>query len=368
MATINTDFIHPEDVPFLIAASQQTFLREQPLKVHTYDNAVICPNGKDNGLFVADGCTPPPPQDYCDEEVVYIGILGAVWGHEITDHLGLFWYYFSSQHQALKNLKIVFTDHPAPHAAVPIKNFWALLETIGIPREQFHLLETPTRFARIHVPDPSFVSNEDFKKCYYTPEYLALLKRLPQLPAPPDINLEKIYLSRIAFNSLKDFNEKDIEKLFQKQGFTIIYPERLDFLTELAILQNCKLFASTDGSIAHNLLFCKDGTPAIICRKSRHFTVHQLLTNVLKNLNVTYIDAAFSTFLYRKNEWWDGPFFLYESNALRRFFGLPPKRFPFGKFFKYFLYYLNNTYLVWTHPIRAKLKIGTRLRRFLKKQ
>ncbi len=205
-------------------------------------------------------------------------------------------------------------------------------------------------------------------KCLrYTIEYLNLLNQLPQLPAPKNLNIEKVYFSRVAFQLRKDCNEQDVENCFKKQGFTIIYPEKLDFLTALAILQNCKVFAATDGSIAHNLIFCKNKITAIICRKSRNFTGYQITINNLKEANVFYIDTAFSPFADWNKGWVGGPFFLYETKYLRRYFGLPPKKiFPFWKFFKYCLFFVDSQFFVWSHPLRAKLQIGTRLRKLFK--
>ncbi len=313
---------------------------------------------------------PPPPQknQYDDEAVVFVGNLIACWGHEITDDLRHFWFYFDEKYANLKNLKFVFSSGLTRRIMPPSDNFFTLLETIGIPKNKLHFIKTPTIFSKVFVPDECFFSDFYAKKRFYTKEYLNLLNRLPQLPAPKNLNVEKVYFSRLAFQIKKDCNEKDIENCFKEQGFTIIYPEQLNFLDELAILQHCKIFAATEGSIAHNLIFCQNGITTIICRKiTGYFAEHQMLINQLKNANVTYIDVGFSPFLYRKNDWYSGPYFLYKTKELRRFFYLPPQKiFPFWKFFKYFMFYIDHKYFIWTHPIRRKLKIGTHLRQLLK--
>ena len=245
-----------------------------------------------------------------------------------------------------------------------------MLAALGIPREKFYLLQKTTRFKRVFVPDPSFFYDVHLKKLYYTKEFVDLFNHLPQLKAPEDLNIEKIYLSRTAFENKRDCNEKAVENRFKRQGFTIIYPEKLDFLSALAILQNCKVFAATDGSIAHNFLFCKPQTTAIILRKTRHFTEYQLAIHQIKNAKAIYIDVGFSPFLYArhgKEDWFGGPFFLYETKYLRRFFNLPAKKiFPFFKFLKYFLFFVDTQFLVWSHPLRGKLKLGTRIRSLFK--
>lgn len=49
---INTNFINPNDVPTLLAASQQSFFVEnKTLKVRVYENATVCP-GFDGNIWV----------------------------------------------------------------------------------------------------------------------------------------------------------------------------------------------------------------------------------------------------------------------------------------------------------------------------
>lgn len=363
---INTDFVHPEDAPELQKTARKTFLKNLPLRVRAFDNAVIDPN---RGVLPPFDAITPPPQ--INEAVVFIDTFGACWGHCITDHLRRLWFYFSKEHAALKNLKFIFIDSQWPRSVLTLDNFWAMLQTLGIAREKFHLLCKPTRFACVFVPDPCFFYDVHLNHLYYTKEFLDFFNKLPQLKPPPNLNIEKIYLSRTAFKNRRDCNEKDVENCFKNQGFTIIYPEKLDFLTELSILQNCKVFATTDGSIAHNFLFCQPKTTSIICRKTRHATEYQMAIHSFKNANVFYIDVGFSPFLYArhgKDDWWGGPFFLYETKYLRRFFNLPLKKtFPFLKFFKYFLFFIDTKFLVWTHHLRGKLKIGTKIRQLLNK-
>lgn len=57
---INTDFVHPEDAPELQKTARKTFLKNLPLRVRAFDNAVIDPN---RGVLPPfDAITPPPPR------------------------------------------------------------------------------------------------------------------------------------------------------------------------------------------------------------------------------------------------------------------------------------------------------------------
>ena len=58
---------------------------------------------------------------------------------------------------------------------------------------------------------------------------------------------------------------------------------------QIAIIRNCKCFATTEGSISHNVIFCKPKTDVIIVRKVNRLNYHQLIINEVANVNITYI-------------------------------------------------------------------------------
>lgn len=161
---MNTDFVHPKDAPKLQAAAQQDFLKaDAALKVRVFENAVVSPFNQNGDIYVdkallsaAGNGFVVPPQSYVDETVVYVGSFIASWGHEITDNLKRLWFYFDKRFSDLKKLKFVFTSARHIRNELPSDNFWALLKSLGIPKTQFHLVETPTRFARVFLPEDCF--------------------------------------------------------------------------------------------------------------------------------------------------------------------------------------------------------------------
>ncbi len=295
-----------------------------------------------------------------DESVVYVGAFLHIWGHNITDNLRYLWFYFDERYAHLRDLNLVYTRF-IPHLPPP-HNFFEMLEMLGIPQSKLQCVEAPTQFKQVFVPDECFFY--DLLGQQYTPEYPHIFDRLPWIS--PLEKADKIYLSRAKIKGLKDFNEMEVEKLFKKQGFKIVYPEKNSFKENLALLQNCTVFTATEGSIAHNLVFCRKVKTALILRKCRRFTGYQFAVNSLleKSSALYWIDAGFSPIAEREKEWWAGPFFLYESQFLRAFFNLPPKKFPI---FKYAVYYLIGDFWRRLLKLRAKLKIGTRLRNLKKR-
>lgn len=383
----------------ILKESQHAFFAEnENLNVHAYSNAIVrqgfayagvwhneqrlphtwLHRGFEHEPLVLNGhcdCANPPPskENMIHEDVVFVGSFNACWGHEITDHLKHFWFYFNEHYQHLKHLKLIYT---LIFDKKPTHNFFELLEYLGIHQKQLQCIEKPTQFKTIYVPDECFFYDLNLKCRRYTKEYIEILNKLPTFENQN--TPKKIYFSRTQTNCWKDYNELELENFFKNQGFSIFYPEKLNFKEELTLLQNAEVFAATEGSIAHNVVFCKNLKNALILRKCAHFTQYQLTLNSLlpNQTNIVYINCGYSPFADRAPEWWIGPFFMYESNYLRRYFHLKPKFFPLFKFlklhwkllkempFKKRLSFLDHTFLGWSHPFRAQLKIGTRIKQF----
>lgn len=54
---------------------------------------------------------------------------------------------------------------------------------------------------------------------------------------------------------------------------------------------NADSVVATEGSISHNVIFCRSQTDVVILWKSNYVNGYSLVINECKNLNVTYIDA-----------------------------------------------------------------------------
>ncbi|MDO4497669.1 MAG: glycosyltransferase family 61 protein, partial [Bacteroidales bacterium] len=151
---------------------------------------------------------------------------------------------------------------------------------------------------------------------------------------------KKIYFSRAALFNGRDFGEKYIEQVFRQLGYQIVYPEKYSFAEQLTMLHNCESFAATEGSISHNVMFCRPEAEAIIIRKTRSCNRYQYSANKVAGCDLVYIDAHLSLFNVFGNDF--GPFFLYVNDNMSRFAqsrGLSIKKhFPLLTFLHYCLY------------------------------
>lgn len=388
---LNTDYLSKEEREILLKENQKPFFCEKILNVQLYENAVVCPGLKggvyahhqwilesilqwDTKPIIYDNHFQPTHQELQNETVVYVGNFLSVWGHEITDSLSKFWFYFNEKYHYLKQLKFVYTL--LWENSDCSQSFYNLIQLLGIPKENLIKITKPTQFKQVYIPDSSFFFDFNFNIRRFTPDYLNILNNIP--PLPPIEKAPKVYFSRLCYSrSIKNFNEESLETFFQNQGFKIIYPEKCTLLEELAYLQNAQFFAATEGSIAHNFLFCAPSTTGLFLKKYNQITSYQLTINAMKQAQIIYINASYSPLANRNlYSGTQGPFFLYPTPQLCRFFNAPIQTFPLFLFLKSLYvvfqnYGLKKSYIlinqIYIHPVRAKLKIKTRLKNLKKR-
>lgn len=374
-------FIKKRQLDKVVESSQFDYLADKKLKVDVLPGGIVLPavfheseNSTDGGV-VANGhfyehsvYHRGSGKDYRfnadqvsfrNEKVVYIGMWTDVWGHCITDNLKHLWFLKDENYSFLHNFKWVYTA--SDEIASP--NFFRLLEKLGVRRENIERILSITQFKEVYLPDDSFIFTNGHR--YYTKEFARLISgmlsqgstNMTDSSCPP-----KIYFSRTGIPQKwqRDTGEKRIEKVFQRLGYTIFYPERLTFDRQLQLLFNCESFAATEGSISHNALFLKEGAELICIRKSDYLNTYQFAINQLKKLSVTLIDANETL---KSITPWFGPFFLYNSRQLQRYTKSPFSFFPVLDYLRYLYRFEPAINRLKTNAKQAVLKFFSVFRR-----
>ncbi len=248
--------------------------------------------------------------------VIYLGWLEPVWGHILTDCLKKLWFLKTIQCQTLidEGAKIV--------ALIPWKTkaLETVFDLLGVPLSSIENITTLTQFDKVYIPDNSIIRKKNDVRVY-TKEYEDTVHELVS-KIPKTRPTGKLYFTRSAFSKTpfwerREYGEKVIEKCFLEKGFRIVAPEKLPVLETLTLLKNCEAFASTEGSISHNALFCKEGTPVYIVRKVNYVNTWQLIINQVAKVHVTYIDAHQSIISFGCM----GPFYMCVTKELEKFAG-----------------------------------------------
>ena len=248
---------------------------------------------------------------YRPETAIYLGMFCSTWGHVITDNIRRLWFLYTDEfNHEFKNCSLVY---------IPIdkklltqqKNFRRLLEILEVDVDKIQPITQPTQFENIILPDSSYyLDKDDLRK--FTGKYRETIERIRSFALKNRVptSIKKFYY----LHGKRQIGEERIAQYFQSKGYAVILPENLTVDEQLNLMINCKSFASTMGSCAHNSVFLHDGTETIfIPRNAKYFGSYQTPLNYLRSLKSNYVDATFSIF--------HEPFCYILGEQLKRFFG-----------------------------------------------
>jgi hypothetical protein len=139
----------------------------------------------------------------------------------------------------------------------------------------------------INVKGGSDLRAEDFLVAKSGVEYI----RNSVLGEAKPEGYRKIYISRKNVNNIRLLNNKEVEEIFGKYGFEIIFPENLSFDDQVEIFSQAKYVAGPTGAALTNILYCP-GNAAVITIIPKEFNFH-LYSTMAKLLNIQsiYLDA-----------------------------------------------------------------------------
>jgi len=316
---------------------------DKTLSAQKFSNALVLPFRQDSqlggvvsedGIFVNSTSVYEERKvgyyEYCESKVimdntrvVYLGLLLSIYGHAITDNIKRVWW-FRDKKKGIDYDKVVYIANWDGCSPAHVKR---VFELANISIEDFEQILEPTRFREVIVPDNSFIHHEGLK--YYTSHFLETIQTIKNKVLSDKQWPLKIYFTRTKVQDgwRRDTGETSLEKVFKKQGFTILSPESHSVDDQIAMMVHCKEFVSTEGSIAHNTIWCKPGTKAVLLRKANVINVWQAAINEIADLDVTYIDAHKSI---RTNRQFPmiGPFYMCITPHLERYVGQPIFRIP----------------------------------------
>ncbi len=359
----NLDYVSDHLRELVYQSNAKTHKFDSSLSYISYENAFIAPYVDwnlsigcvldKNGKVIKDSeCYEWKENDYCYDisdaivehrSVIFLGFLVTVFGHAFTDNLRKAWFLkLDICKQLLDNgAEIVYTT--SGNRQLPDWMVYAF-SLAGIDISRARIINRLTVFDTVIVPDNSIFAIGSTR--LYGMEYVGIINSIKQ-KCYQDEDLpgyEKVYFSRLKLKHSRDVGERSIIKYFKRVGYMIVAPERLPLLDQIRIMHYCSFFASTEGSVAHLTLFCRPGTNVVLINKAEYINPHQVMINEFANLSVTYIDAHYSSLANRHYPWW-GPFYLYPSRFLKRFFGGKHGCLPFLRvdYWYYLLIYNNLT-------------------------
>ncbi len=212
------------------------------------------------------------------KKAIYLGCVIRHWGHFLVEGISRWW--FLLQDDKYKDYELCYVVYGQE------RDFMLqIMDMFGLDKNRLKRLERNTEYAELIIPE---VSTEF--KCFWTDEYKKTISKIKENITP--VFNDKIYLSRTKFGD-RILGEKIVEKTFKKNGYKIIYPERLPIKKQLSIFMGANNIACISGTTAHNLIFAREGTKCAILERGMFPNIAQFVFNDMNNLDVSYIKANF---------------------------------------------------------------------------
>lgn len=199
-----------------------------------------------------------PVDEYMDCDAVFLGNAYHHFGHFIIEHLNRAW---GIEKIHRDNIKYVFVDNKNIGAKSWLFDFTDML---GIVRDDVIILNKSMRFKNVYIPTQSLNNSGNM----WAPEFKDAFDVMRENVAANQV-YERVYVSRAKLpDNMRTYNEEKIQKVFERNGFHVIYPETLPLHQQVAIIGNCKCLAGCAGTALHMGLFMKTGGRIIQLNRS----------------------------------------------------------------------------------------------------
>ncbi|GEM_PF-2587561 len=191
---------------------------------------------------------------------MYMGYLFPAFGHFMSESLSRFWPLLDVD---ISDLQFVFHSvrQDVNEGFLVSSGFLQYLEALGINREQILIINQPVLFEKLIVADQAIMFRDRGS---------FLQKKIWNVISSKANNAykkksDKIYLSRrnisnpTAARSL--INEDEVEDVFKKHEFDIVYPHEFsDEMEKVSLISQASFIASASGSGLHNSAFSSSAT------------------------------------------------------------------------------------------------------------
>lgn len=125
-----------------------------------------------------------------------------------------------------------------------------------------------------------------------------------------DIEKERrIYFSRRNSKTKCEFGNIELDTIFERARFQIIYPEEWSLEEQISILNMADVFVATEGSISHNAMFVNPQCKVVILKKYSLLNGYSTLIDNIIPRTPIYVDSNLS-FITQRGIEYQGPFLI----------------------------------------------------------
>lgn len=223
--------------------------------------------------------------EYRDQKVVYCGYMINHWGHFLVEGVCRLWY-FMEQDPSIDKYIFFLDENEQREIKGNYREFLQLLKIW----DKVEFINKPITYREVLVPELAL-------KCrtYYSPKFREMFDTIADsiVVDPAWKPLEKIYYSRsqLAKGQPFEFGFAMLDNFFAKNGYTILYPEKVPLSQMIYYIRNSKVVASLSGTLAHNMYFGRNGQKLEIIERCTMNIDNQVDVNRIRDLHVVAVDA-----------------------------------------------------------------------------
>lgn len=189
----------------------------------------------------------PYPADRAAEPAdhgIWCGPVCNHFGHMIAD----FGMRIATSSRLDSATPLIFSIWATPGAEPP-PFFWQIIGHLGVDRRRVMLVDRPTRFARLDVvaqAERRFGGGPSRR-------HLELMDRIAAPPAPPERDLDCVFVSRARWPMGRFAGEAYIDEVFAAAGVAVMHPETMDLAAQLQFYRRARRLIFSEGSALHAL-------------------------------------------------------------------------------------------------------------------
>ena len=249
------------------------------------------PPDKKNGAYCLDEAYEVKSEEIenSNETVIFGGIMVCNFGNFISECLSRMWYVVQNPELDHKVVFIMFKTSKMRELKIWM---YQLLDLMGLPEERIVILDKPTQFKSVIVPDQSVRIKHDFTK-----EFLLPFEHIKKRVRPA--NVKKIFLTRGKGlqSAMHLCNQEYFESFFATRGYTVIAPEMLSITDQISLIIGADEVATFLGTLANWSLFSHKGARWTMITRVDDTAVRQHLINEAVGIDWCFVSAAMN-FLY----------------------------------------------------------------------
>lgn len=252
-------------------------------------------------------------EDELNESAVYIGLYTSHWGHFLIDMCTRMWA-IPKILENDPNVKIAYLGEEAVKG-----NNKRFLNLLGVRDDQLIHITKPTKFKKVYLPQQGFKSCE-----WYTQEHLTMLNQIVNTAMSSHndfsgiLSSDKIYFSRRNFAKARaeEFGEEYFENIFKKNGYQIMYPEKMTLEEQIYVWNNTTEITCINGTIPLNVVFCTNNRLKLtVLNKTSIVHENPYILLEMRNINAEFIDIYKEPIKGYPKSLGEGPFMLWPTDA-----------------------------------------------------